>query len=1452
MPNVPHSAASSPRRRLGSILRASALALLVLVLTAFGAAALWASSDLRLTQSVNGLLQGAAPNQLTVANVHWRFPLGVTLTGLSFKQEHAAQNTLVVHTLTTKLRLRPLFLGRAVMGATTLDGVEAWIDAPVDDTTTDETAPKPPQSDDKTLAEQLWQVVPYLPTVQVEGITLRHVRIGFAAQGGVATLDDGAMHLAAKYDGAHTLVAQADLSVGTGLWHDTKRTIALSGMALSTGTLKVALAEAETAGIALAIDRGTLQGPGLAASWQAQGHLNGHDQFTMQATVRTAVAFDHPVLGQLLDAADLGLARNRGQLALTLNVTSKGTMAQSPPISQATVRVDVDGSQLRIGRMTLGPLTLWASADDNQTVAYRLSAEFDHATVASSGTLAFKDGTLGAHRLSLGVQQMPVAQLYAELAPLAREVPAWAKMWQTLAPKAAYLPKVVNSRVQMAGPRLWPIPLSQVGVEVQADGFKAPGLPPCALPVTLTMQAESTAHHVTVQQLDVTLGHNSATVHGQGTLPLDVEEPFDVSMTASAKNLPHLLEEMHAPFKAAGMGLHFHLFGPKSSPSGKGALTLADVYLIKPGKKGKPTSHPHLGNVVIPLNFTGGTLFTRSATMLGGLGTAGLSGFVRLLAADNKPLPSHELGYELRIRDVSLQDWVDAPAGTPSPRVNGHALVSGTLERPEVTAQLSVNAPQGRATLWATGDPASVTLERLAVMPAQGGLITARGELDVAAQAIELTLGGQLPSPDGAVNGTLQGALVGTWTDTLALNVAWRTPASHLTVQGSILPQGQTLDVRVRGDGALTELALWSPDVAAMHPTGHARADLRVHGPWQAPLGIGSLNATGLAWAGRPVADGRISAVLRTPAAGQYEMALRAGRALRADISVRAGAQGPILVTADLPYFAAAALYPPLGVQGGDVTGDAKVSLRISRQSFRPFGTLTIGHLIASAHGQQLALEAPTQVHLDGINFGIARTVLTGTPGRLAIEGNVGRVVRATLAGHLALGFLTPFVPAFTYARGEMAIDARASGSRAAPDISGELDVTRPVVFRPRGTPIEVRLQTGRITLDPERLTLIHVRGGVEGGAFGLDGTVQLANYLPTAYALKFEGRGLPIRHQDLLLESNINLACDGAGDAPRIRGEVDIVSGRYLRRLELKDFSFVMRDADTSAPVAQRLPWLKQVQLDVHATSHDGVDIQMDAGVFAVKASIETDLHIGGNALNPKLSGKIQAREGELTFPQGKLQLMQAAVDFEPARRTLKDPMGAEVALRAEGDVGPASALGAQSHQIIMSLDGPVHDLNLDLTSNTGLSRLQVLSMLSTGYENFADAAQTSDDVSKLDQAQVLANSLVSAPVSRFAQKQIEKAFNLKVDLSAEVSGGNVRVMAAKNISRRFRLEGAFSHGLSDEQSNISTKAQMAFTDRLRLEGKANMGLTGTSASATPDHNMQSNLELKYRLLGQ
>ena len=204
--------------------------------------------------------------------------------------------------------------------------------------------------------------------------------------------------------------------------------------------------------------------------------------------------------------------------------------------------------------------------------------------------------------------------------------------------------------------------------------------------------------------------------------------------------------------------------------------------------------------------------------------------------------------------------------------------------------------------------------------------------------------------------------------------------------------------------------------------------------------------------------------------------------------------------------------------------------------------------------------------------------------------------------------------------------------------------------------------------------------------------------------------------------------------------------------------------------------------------------------------------------------------------------------VDFEPARATRSNRLGTELLVSAEGELGAETERG-RAYDVGVALTGSLDDVHLELSSPQGLSRLEILSLLTTG-RTLADLQGGGEQTSQLDAALAFAGAQLSEPLARFAQQKIEQALKLRLELGAEVKEGKVRVQAAKNVSRRVRLVGAYSHGLTAEQSHITTRAQLSLTDRLLFEGRTAHALTGAQGNAA--ERMSSNLELKLRLYGR
>jgi hypothetical protein len=308
------------------------------------------------------------------------------------------------------------------------------------------------------------------------------------------------------------------------------------------------------------------------------------------------------------------------------------------------------------------------------------------------------------------------------------------------------------------------------------------------------------------------------------------------------------------------------------------------------------------------------------------------------------------------------------------------------------------------------------------------------------------------------------------------------------------------------------------------------------------------------------------------------------------------------------------------------------------------------------------------------------------------------------------------------------------------------------------------------------------------------------------------------------------------------------VTAGRFTKHFELKDYYFVATQPNTAPPKDNAVDLLSHIPLNIVARTQSAVGVKIDAGAFAVQLDLGANLHITGNAARPRIDGKIAAEDGSLKFPQATLRVSLAALDFVPSPSGKID---AAVRLVAAGDVTPSSSStdpDPHPYEVTLELDGSLQKMALDMHATPDLSRLQVLALLATGHADLMEITQGGGDTNKMDAAMAFAGSQLSEPLAHFAESQIERALNLKVDLGAEVSDEAVRLTAAKQVHPRLRLEGSYERGLATSGASVGTRARLSLTDRVLLEGGASQDVAGQGAGAS---GPQSSLQLRYRLLG-
>ena len=266
-------------------------------------------------------------------------------------------------------------------------------------------------------------------------------------------------------------------------------------------------------------------------------------------------------------------------------------------------------------------------------------------------------------------------------------------------------------------------------------------------------------------------------------------------------------------------------------------------------------------------------------------------------------------------------------------------------------------------------------------------------------------------------------------------------------------------------------------------------------------------------------------------------------------------------------------------------------------------------------------------------------------------------------------------------------------------------------------------------------------------------------------------------------------------------------------------------------------------MNLDIGIESSSGIEVSLDLRTLGVNLTLETDLRLTGTPLRPLLEGKIAVPRGQLRFPAGSLFVNRASIDFQPGRG---GKLGGEVDLEAEGEI--ESRGDEVPYFVGVRLQGSLSELDLGLSAQPFLEESEVLLLLLTGYAGFQGAE---GDSRARDAALALAGTQLVGPVADFFSSQLDDLFNLNVKLGLEVTGQGVRVSAQKDLTRRLRLEGAYSSGDSGGGQSASARARFFLLDRLTLESSFKQLYGSQTSGGTSDDAAEQKLELKLRVLG-
>lgn len=425
------------------------------------------------------------------------------------------------------------------------------------------------------------------------------------------------------------------------------------------------------------------------------------------------------------------------------------------------------------------------------------------------------------------------------------------------------------------------------------------------------------------------------------------------------------------------------------------------------------------------------------------------------------------------------------------------------------------------------------------------------------------------------------------------------------------------------------------------------------------------------------------------------------------------------------------------------------------------------------------------QIQTDGHNLRGDFTFYTG--GRL----------NGHLTGPFNLEWLDYFPAIFRDGRGTANLSLSLSGSSHDPLLKGfiEFDGNELGI---RGFSEELTNLHGRLAIDGNSLSPL-LSGHLGDGEFKLGGRVLLAHWKPEALDLSLKGTNLTLaKTNNYRIDFDTDVSLKGRFPSPLLEGRVDIVDGRYVKKFVLRDF--VLKPFEEPTETA---PWeesLRSLQLSLKIKNSGDLRIKNNiASLF-----LQSDLQISGSFGRPRIEGALTASEGEFYLLGSKFSLTEGRLEFlDPSRR---EPYLTLSAQASERSIVPSD------YSVFVEIKGYLSNLEVSLSSNPGLPREDILSLITVGKTQ--EELKSTGQVRRSLSAEILAGEITS-----ILESPLSKTTGLDVfRLEASETGAITRFSIGKNITDRLLVE--FMNDLDPQTAERMVQANYYLTDNILLKG--------------------------------
>ena len=325
------------------------------------------------------------------------------------------------------------------------------------------------------------------------------------------------------------------------------------------------------------------------------------------------------------------------------------------------------------------------------------------------------------------------------------------------------------------------------------------------------------------------------------------------------------------------------------------------------------------------------------------------------------------------------------------------------------------------------------------------------------------------------------------------------------------------------------------------------------------------------------------------------------------------------------------------------------------------------------------------------------------------------------------------------------------------------------------------------LALSHEEITIERFQGILNGGDLEVSGRLRLGEGLEILARPEPRSRGHVFLEpvEGLRTAARFDLRFVASEDRNTLLGEFVIEDGSYRENVDLESrLGTFLRDT-RPVLVEQPNPFLERLEYQIRVWTQNPIVI--DNNLAEMEASL--DVRVVGGYYRPSLVGRAVLEEGgEVTLAENDYVIEQGMVEF-----TNENRIRANLSLNARTEVS--------GHDITLRATGPVDDLDTQLTSDSGLSEPDIVSLLATG-RTLEDAREAGVNIAREQALSFLAGD-VGGRLSRAAESSLGLTeVRIEPNLIAAEGDPSARLTVGQRLTRQLEL--IYSMNLTDSADQI------------------------------------------------